>query len=124
MELLELGRARRPTARFRSLHVAVGIFLLATLHSAPLRAQSASQPGYDPRQTERRIDTLDAEQQRKNSKSLPPLPGLARQSGVYDTRPEIALRSISVIGASAIPQQAIAQTYQSYLGKKVSQADL
>ncbi len=124
MELLELGRTRRPTARFRPVHVSVGIFFLATLHSVPLRAQSSSQPGYDPRQTERRIDTLDAEQQRKNSKSLPPLPGLPRQAGVYDNKTDIALRAVSVIGASAIPQQAIAQTYQSYLGRKVSQADL
>ena len=125
MELKELGHARRAAIEFHPRHLAIGLFLVAALHASPLRAQqAASQPSYDPRQTERRIDTLDAEQQRKNSKSLPALPGLARQTDVYDRKPAFALHAVSVVGASAISQEAIAQTYQSYLGKRVSQADL
>jgi hemolysin activation/secretion protein len=124
MELMELTRGRRPSAKFRAIHVVVSLVLFSALHAAPLWAQSVSQPGYDPRQTERRIDTLDAEQQRKNSKSLPPLPGLARQAGSYDRKPSFALRTVAVVGASAIPQEAIAQTYSSYLDRRVSEADL
>ena len=102
----------------------LGICLLLTVFCLPSRAQSASQPGYDPRQTERRLDTLDAEQQRKSSKPLPRVPGLAEQANTYDRKPAFVLHAVLVDGAGAISQAAIVQTYQKHLGKRISQADL
>src|SRR5579871_1506155 len=99
MELMELRRGDRFLDRFPSLYVVVGVALSIVADASPSHAQSASQPGFDPRQTERRFDTLDTEQQRKNAKSLPPMPGLGQQTGTYDSKPSFALRAISVIGA-------------------------
>lgn len=82
-----------------------------------------SAPRYDPRQTEKSIETLQSEQERRKPPvRLPSAPG-ASAAGA-DTRPMFKLKAVSVEGAHSVPAETIAATYQSYLGKTVSQADL
>ena len=52
------------------------------------------------------------------------MPRISRSDGRADTRPQFVLRKVSLTGARAIPREEIARTYQPYLGKTVSQADL
>ncbi|CUU16747.1 blr6126 hypothetical protein CDS [Bradyrhizobium sp.] len=85
-------------------------------------AQQANQPGFDPRQPEKYFEN----QTEQESLSRPPvtLPAVGRPNTGGDAKPQFVLRGIDVGGAQAIPRDRIAAAYQSYLGKKVSQADL
>jgi len=85
-------------------------------------AQQANQPGFDPRQPEKYFEN----QSEQETLSRPPvkLPSVGQPNTSGDTKPQFALRGIKVSGAHAIPGDRIAATYQPYLGKKVSQADL
>jgi hemolysin activation/secretion protein len=98
------------------------IAALAFALAAPARAQQAN-PGFDPRQTEKHFDDLDAGQRRSTK---PPLrvPSLARPELSDDSKPQFVLRAISVAGVSAMLYEDLAATWRPYLGKKVSQADL
>jgi hemolysin activation/secretion protein len=99
-----------------------GFFLLAAaLASVPARAQQANQPGYDPRQTEKRFEDLQSGQ---GATARPPMPRLARPEGRADSTPLFVLRHVAVTGAIAIPRERLATAWQPYLGKKMSQADL
>ncbi|HET7803653.1 MAG TPA: POTRA domain-containing protein [Pseudolabrys sp.] len=85
--------------------------------------QPAAAPRYDPRQTEKSIETLQSEQERRKPPvRLPSAPALS-VSGA-DTRPMFRLRAVSIEGAQAVPAETIAAAYQPYLGKTVSKADL
>jgi hemolysin activation/secretion protein len=86
-----------------------------------LAQQSA--PRYDPRQTEKSIDTLQSEQERRKPPVRLPSAPAASVAGA-DTRPMFKLKAVSVEGAHSVPAETIAAAYQSYLGKTVSQADL
>src|SRR5579871_2588951 len=88
------------------------------------RAQQANQPGFDPRQPEKHFDNLQSG--RTQPPSRPPLrmPTLATLGTVADARPQFVLRGVSLQGASAIPREQLATSYQPYLGRQVSQADL
>lgn len=85
-------------------------------------AQQANQPGFDPRQPEKYFEN----QSEQETLSRPPvkLPSVGQPNTGGDTKPQFALRGIKVSGAHTIPGDRIAATYQPYLGKKVSQADL
>lgn len=98
------------------------IALLIDALAAPLYAQQAN-PGFDPRQTEKRFDDL---QSREGRSTKPPLrvPSLARPDVAGDSKPEFELRAISLSGASAMLHEDLAASWRPYLGKKVSQADL
>jgi hemolysin activation/secretion protein len=89
----------------------------------PAQAQQANQPGYDPRQTERRFED---QQSVRSSGGRPrlPMPQFARTAGQGDSKPLFVLQSVSITGAVAIPQGLLVTAYQPYIGKKVSQADL
>src|SRR5262245_44231890 len=87
-----------------------------------MRAQQGA-PRYDPRQTEKSIDTLQSEQERRKPPvRLPSAPGMSVPRA--DTRPMFNLRAVSIEGAHSVPAETIAAAYQGYLGKTVSQADL
>ena len=89
----------------------------------PAQAQHANQPGYDPRQTEKRFED---QQSVRSSGGRPrlPMPQFARTAGQGDSKPLFVLQSVSITGAVAIPQSRLVTAYQPYIGKKVSQADL
>jgi hemolysin activation/secretion protein len=89
----------------------------------PSNAQQANQPGFDPRQTERRFNALESGQTQPTRPGLN-LPRLARPAVGADTRPSFELRDVVLTGGGAIPRADLIGTYQPYFGKKVSQADL
>lgn len=101
-----------------------GSFVLWTLIAClPAQAQHANQPGYDPRQIEKRFDDQQSSQGANGRPHLPS-PQFAGTEGQGDSRPLFVLRQVSITGAVAIPQARLVTTYQPYIGKKVSQADL
>jgi len=102
--------------------VAAGIGLWVSLGTFTADAQQASQPGFDPRQTERRFEAQQSSQG-NNGRPRLPSPQFATD-GQGDSRPLFVLRHVSIAGAVAIPQERLVTAYQPYLGKKVSQADL
>jgi len=116
-----LKRACAAVAWHRFPTTGVGLWII--IASLPAHAQSANQPGYDPRQTERRFEGQQSSQG-ANARPGLPLPHFARPEGQGDTKPLFVLRHVSISGAVAIPPERLATTYQSYIGKKVSQADL
>jgi hemolysin activation/secretion protein len=118
------GVCRHPS-RFRAARPVLAAFVPVVLMLAamPASAQQTPNPGFDPRQTERQLDARQSEQWRASHGPLR-LPHLDRTGGGVDSRKLIELRSVSVIGAHALPPERIATAYQSFLGKKVSQADL
>ncbi len=84
--------------------------------------QAARSPQPNLGRTERYFDILEGEQTR--AKKPAPLPGGVSPAVGGDTRPMFRLAGVAVEGATALPRDAIAATYQAYLGKTVSLADL
>src|SRR5581483_5262994 len=117
-----LSRSVSPRALLEATFLTAASVVLS---AAPLKDAHAEQasPGFDPRQTERQFDGQQSEQGRPVRSPLR-VPQAARPEINADTKPLFVLRSISLTGASAIPRERLAATYQSYLGKTVSQADL
>jgi hemolysin activation/secretion protein len=111
-----------PALVVRNCLVTISLWL-SSLACFPAHAQSANQPGYDPRQTERRFESRQSSQG-ANGRPRLPSPQFTRPEGQGDTKPLFVLRHVSISGAVAIPQDRLATTYQSYIGNKVSQADL
>ncbi|WP_156437956.1 ShlB/FhaC/HecB family hemolysin secretion/activation protein [Bradyrhizobium valentinum] len=89
----------------------------------PALAQHANQPGYDPRQIEKRFDDQQSSQG-ANGRPRLPLPQFAGMEGQRNSKPLFVLKHVSITGAVAIPQDRLLTTYQPYIGKTVSQADL
>lgn len=85
-------------------------------------AQQVNQPGFDPRQTEKRFDEIDAGQ----AQPAAPLrmPALARPAVTADNKPIFVLRAVRLAGATALPPDRLTAAYRPYLGEWVSQADL
>ncbi|WP_334517059.1 ShlB/FhaC/HecB family hemolysin secretion/activation protein [Bradyrhizobium sp. AZCC 1693] len=100
-----------------------GFVLWTLIACLPAQAQQANQPGYDPRQTEKRFDDQQSSQG-ANGRPRLPSPQFARPEGQGDPKPLFVLRHVSIAGAVAIPQGRLVTTYRPYIGKKVSQADL
>lgn len=100
------------------------VMTLAVVLPNPAKAQQASQPGFDPRQTEKRFDALQAEQAAAAARSGVQVPQVSRSEAAGDTTPLVVLRRVSLTGARTVAREEIARIYQPYLGKKVSQADL
>jgi hemolysin activation/secretion protein len=99
------------------------LLLAAAIASVSAQAQQANQPGYDPRQTEKRFEDLQSGQG-VASRSRLPMPRVSHAEGQVDTKPLFVLRRVAVSGAVAIPSDQLSVAYQPYIGKKVSQADL
>ena len=107
-------------ARFRTAST-VCASVIAIVCATSAVAQQVSQPGFDPRQTEKYFD------EQSRSAQPPPrprAPRFATQEGAGDRKPLFTMRSVVVTGASALSSEQLAASYQSYLGKPVSQADL
>ena len=100
-----------------------GLVLILSAISMPAEAQQTSQPGFDPRQTERRFDVPQSGQAPSARSSLR-MPLASRPEATADAKPLFVLRGVSLTGEDAIPRDQIIRAYQPYLGKKVSQADL
>ena len=99
------------------------IGFLAALTCLPATAQQASQPGYDPVQTEKRFERQQSDHAPAGRPRIPTAP-FARPEGRASTKPIFLLRGVSIVGATAIQGDRLATAYQPYLGKNVSEADL
>ena len=111
-----VGSPTEPRPRHRG--VGAVLLLLSAIVSPPAKAQQ----GFDPRQTERHFDTPQSGQSPSRSGLRMPL--ASRPKVAADTRPLFVLRGVTLTGAQAIPRDQIIRTYEPYLGKKVSPADL
>jgi hemolysin activation/secretion protein len=89
----------------------------------PARAQTVNQPGFDPRQIEKRFEDQQTSQGGDARPRLPS-PQFAAAAGQGDGKPLFVLRRVSVSGAVAISADRLVTSYQPYIGKQVSQADL
>ena len=110
-----------PVVRHRLTTFALGLWVQIVCF--PAQAQQANQPGYDPRQTEKRFEDQQSARSPAGRPRLP-MPQFARTAGQGDSKPLFVLQSVSITGAVAIPQGLLVTAYQPYIGKKVSQADL
>ena len=88
-----------------------------------MSAQQAPSPQPDLSRTEKHFDALEAEQRRAKNAAVP-LPQIAHPAATADTTPLFRLAGIAVDGATLVSSDAIAATYQPFLGRTVSQADL
>src|SRR3954452_14467890 len=86
-------RTRRVTPVAGHRWAAAVLVVLATIACLPARAQQASQPGYDPRQTEKRFDTQQLDQAPAGRPRLP-TPQFARPTGREDTKPLFVLHHV------------------------------
>lgn len=93
--------------------------LLVLAASGPAQGQSR----LDPTQPEKTLDALQTQQEREKKKPVR-LPETEKPPVPADPRPFLRLTAISVEGAVEIPQDVIAETYEAYIGRIVSQADL
>jgi hemolysin activation/secretion protein len=114
--------SRGPSAMSR-VAVSAAFALLALLCvTVQGMAQQLNQPGFDPRQTEKRFDQIDAGQAQPAGPLRMPAP--ARPTAGGDNKPLFVLRAVGLTGASALSAEKLAEAYRAYLGKRVSQADL
>jgi hemolysin activation/secretion protein len=113
----------RPHCGMCKVAIASLALMLSGIVAVPAQAQQASQPGFDPRQTEKRFDAPQSGQT-PAARSALPVPRLSRPEVTADTKPLFVLRGVSLSGATAIPGDQMTRAYQPYLGKKVSQAEL
>jgi len=115
------GRSHRGIGRVAFAGAAL---IFSATASIPTKAQQVSQPGFDPRQTEKRFDEPQSGQAPAGRPSALRVPMLSRPAVTGDSKPLFDLHSVSLSGVRAIPDDQIIRAYQPYLGKKVSQADL
>ena len=99
------------------------MLMVSVIASVPAKAQQASQPAFDPRQTEKRFDSQQSEQAQSARSGLQ-MPLMSRSETAPDSKPLFVLLKVSLTGAQAIPPDQLSKAYQPYLGKMVSQADL
>src|SRR5260370_35548036 len=111
------GRHRR-TASFAMTSLA-----LLSFGSPPATAQQANQPGFDPRQTERRFDALESGQTQPTRPGLS-LPQLARPAVGADTRLMFDLREVVLTGGWPDPPAALVTAYQPRLCTNTPHAHL
>src|SRR5690242_1835655 len=105
------ARARRP-ASFTFQFAAAA--LLIVISSTLACAQNAPAPGFDPRAAERRFE---APQSDHRAPRLPLAPRGA--AAMVSAKPLFVLRGVDVRGAHVMLPDAVAQTYRSYLGRRV-----
>src|SRR4051812_1977316 len=91
--------------------ILLSLGLLSALTSLPASAQQASQPGYDPVQTEKRFERQQSDQAPAGRPRIPTAQ-FARPEGRASTKPIFLLRGVSVVGATAIPGDRLATAYQ------------
>jgi hemolysin activation/secretion protein len=116
--------ARNETNRPVWAAVAVFLALAAVSSLKASHAQSAgSAPGFDPNQVEKKIE--DRREQLQNAKQRAVrVPQIERSETPADTKPFFRLRSVSIVGAVALPAHQLATASEPYIGKTISQADM
>src|SRR5882757_241795 len=90
----------RATARFA--FATLVLIISAIVSSVPATAQQASQPGFDPRQTEKRFDALQSGQTPATRSALQ-IALLSQPEALANSKPLVKLSQVSVTGALTIP---------------------
>jgi hemolysin activation/secretion protein len=98
-------------------------FALTVVAASPAGAQNSPGPRLDPALLERELDSARREQERSRRSDVP-LPVVARPQSAGSTKPLFKLASVIVSGSKIFSNETFAETYRSYLGKTVSEADL
>lgn len=106
--------------RYRVLCAA---FLSCTSSFAAHAQQAGGSQGIDPNQIEKKIDAKREELSRSRPSAVR-VPQFERAEAQADPKPFFNLKTVSVQGVVSLPQETIAATYQPYLGKKISKADI
>jgi len=113
-----------------SLFTIVAAFSSAFASTTVLAQQGATQPSFDPRQLERRFDDAqtpqrrDARPQAVVPRVSPPPGPVGPPAGTRDAKTQFKLVAVSVAGSAAVPHDVVAEAWQPYIGKQVSEADL
>ncbi len=110
------------TAVLGRVFAAAAFIVIAVSATGSAHAQQVSQPGYDPRQTEKYFEDLQSRQAQPPPR--PRAPQFAQPAAGGDHKPLFTMRGVMLTGASALTAEQLAAAYQPYLGKPVSQADL
>ena len=97
----------------------LGLFAI----SVSAHAQQATSSGFDVRETERRFEVQDSTQGPNGRRGVN-VPGVSQGETQADPTPIVVLRNVSLTGAHAIPPARLADAWQPFIGRKVSQADL
>lgn len=124
MGMSPLNYGERFVAQVAKRHILTALALAAPILTGVPQAfaQQANQPGFDPRQPEKYFENQSEQESLRRPAVRLPTVGEPNTGG--NTRPQFVLRGVTVSGAHAISSDRMAAVYQSYLGKKVSQADL
>ena len=118
----ETARPAQGTIRVAVVH-AIAVLLSVMACGTGNAQQATHQPQLNPNQAEKNLEAIQLEHRRDRS-AAPALPTAPRPTISADTKPMFRLESVSVDGASTLAAPVIAETYRSYLGNTVSQADL
>jgi hemolysin activation/secretion protein len=114
-----------------SLFTIVAAFFGVFVSTTALAQQGASQPSFDPRQLERRFDDDTQAPQRSDAKPRTVVPRVSSQPGAVSPPPGgraartlFKLAAVSVAGSAAVSRDVVAEAWQPYIGKQVTEADL
>jgi hemolysin activation/secretion protein len=99
----------------------LAVAAILTFHPAHGQSQTRTAP-IDPAQIEKRFDA----QQERHRLAKPPIavPRLAVAPRQADTHPLFVLKVVALHGVNALSEEALRETYDSLIGRRVSQADL
>ena len=104
---VDIRRSRGVAGSVRIYLLAVGASAWTAVVGLPAQAQNANQPGYDPRQIEKRFEDQQSSQG-GNGRPRFPSPQFAGAAGQGDARPLFVLRHVAIAGAVAIPLERLA----------------
>jgi hemolysin activation/secretion protein len=114
------------TARSRAPRIAIHLcaVLLTVACGVGARAQGTSRPAqFDPYQAQKNLEAIQQERRLGRSSAVR-LPSGPKTEISADRTPLVRLTGIVIEGAHVIAPEAIGATYQPYIGKTVSKADL
>src|SRR5689334_14163076 len=125
-DILHAAHGARPAAALRRCGSALACFgftlaLTSVIPNFAVAQQTGRPPSIPPQ-----LQTFGAPGYHENPANKPPprMPTVTRAQPHADTKPLFKLAGISLSGATAISDPAIAETYTRYIGRTVSQADL
>src|SRR5262245_6246987 len=104
---VDLRRGRGVAGYVRICLLSVVAYASMAVMGLPALAQNANQPGYDPRQIEKRFEDQQSSQGGNGRPRLPSAQ-FAGAEGKGDAKPLFVLRRVAIEGAVAIPQERLA----------------
>jgi hemolysin activation/secretion protein len=102
--------------------LALSAIVMLPLAAPVARAEQATQPTFNTRQTEKYFDDL---QTQREPAPPPSVPHVSAGAGAASAgKPLFVLHAVVLTGATTLDKAELAAAYQPFLGKPVSQADL